>query len=85
MVKRYWRPPPKYYDEDKLRAIREIAERLPALVEARDEHSYVMLIDKATIDDLVRLFHDAPEILVAHLFRPPESAFGEIIHQQLHR
>ncbi|MGB8772311.1 MAG: hypothetical protein WCC92_22065 [Candidatus Korobacteraceae bacterium] len=46
MVKRYWRPPPKYYDEDKLRAIREIAERLPALVEARDEHSYVMLIDK---------------------------------------
>ena len=45
MVKRYWRPPPKYYDEDKLRAIREIAERLPALVEARDEHSYVMLIE----------------------------------------
>jgi len=46
MVKRYWRPPRKYYDEGRLQAIREITEKLPGLVEARDEHGYAMLIDK---------------------------------------
>ena len=46
MVKKYWRPPPDYYDLHRRQAIAEIGARLPALVENRDEEGYVQLLKK---------------------------------------
>jgi hypothetical protein len=33
MAKKYWRPPPGYYDEHRRQAIAEIAAKLPELVD----------------------------------------------------
>jgi len=46
MVKKYWRPPRDYYDEHRRQAIAEIAAKLPALVDNRDEEGYVQLLKK---------------------------------------
>jgi len=66
MVKKYWRPPPDYFDERRRQAIAEIGARLPALVENRDEEGYVQLLKKwfseMTPQELIgriRLFRDA--------------------------
>ncbi len=46
MTKKYWRPAPGYYDEHKRQAIADIAAKLPALVDNRDEEGYVMILKK---------------------------------------
>jgi hypothetical protein len=46
MVRKYWRPPPDYYDEHRRQAIAEIAARLPTLVENHDEEGYVQVLKK---------------------------------------
>jgi hypothetical protein len=46
MAKRYWRPPPGYYDEHRRRAVADIAAKLPALVDNRDEEGYVLILKK---------------------------------------
>jgi len=66
MVKKYWRPPPGYYDEYRRQAIAEIGARLPTLVENRDEEEYVQLLKKwfpemtpEELIDRIKRFRDA--------------------------